>query len=205
MIPVEPQPEPEEFDTCIRQKGLQWLAKKGIDTTTPAPDGFKFTPLWRECLDAIYERYARICAYGGFYIERVTGAPTVEHFVPKSKAPGLAYEWGNYRMVCSLLNGRKRHYEDVLDPFTLPPETFHLNLVTGAILPNPSLEGAALDAAEATIRRLKLDDAACRNRRMEDFDQFRSLRDEAPAEYLSEYLKRRSPFVWYEARRQDLL
>ena len=198
MIPVEPQPEPEDFDARIRQKGLQWLAKKGIDITVPAPDRFEFTPLWRDCLDAIYERYARVCAYGGFYIERVTGAPTVEHFVPKSKAPGLAYEWRNYRMVCSLLNGRKKDYEDVLDPFALPPETFHLNLVSGAIFPNPSLEGEAQEAALATIQRLKLDDAGCRSRRVEDFDGFlRGL----PAEYL----KQRSPFVWYEARRQGLL
>lgn len=198
MIPVVPQSEPADFDANIRQKGLNWLVKKGIDLGSPAPDNFEFNPLWRECLDAMYESYARVCAYGGFYIEKVTGAPTVEHFAPKSKTPRLAYEWSNYRMVCSLLNGRKKDYEDVLDPFALPPETFHLNLATGAIFPNPNLAGPARLAALATIKRLKLDNAECRQRRIEDFDGFR---DGLP----TEYLKRRSPFVWYEAHRQGLL
>lgn len=199
MIPVTPQPEPADFDENIRQKGLRWLAKKNIDLNSSVPDGFEFNTLWRNCLDAMYESYDRVCAYGGFYIERVTGAPTIEHFAPKSKVPRLAYEWGNYRMVCSLLNGRKSDYEDVLDPFTLPVETFYLNLASGAIYPNPGLDGSAQRAALATIKRLKLDGPECRKRRVEDFDGF--LRDGLPAEYL----KRRSPFVWYEANRQGLL
>jgi hypothetical protein len=199
MIPVAPQLEPASFDRIVRQKGLKWLARKGVDLDSPAPDGFEFNALWRNCLDDLYESYGRVCAYGGFYVEMVTGSPSVEHFVSKSKAPRLAYEWGNYRMVCSLLNGRKSDYEDVLDPFTLQPETFHLNLASGAIFPNPGLDTPARVAALATIMRLKLDDAECRRRRVEDFDGF--LRDGLPADYL----KRRSPFVWFEANRQGLL
>lgn len=199
MIPVTAQPEPADFDDKVRQKGLKWLAKKNIDLDLPAPDRFEFNPIWRDCLDAMYEAYDRVCAYGGFYIERVTGAPTIEHFKPKSKVPRLAYEWSNYRMVCSLLNGRKSDYEDVLDPFSLPPETFYLNLLSGEIYPNPNLDNPARIAALATIKRLKLDGPECRKRRVEDFDGF--LRDGLPAEYL----QRRSPFVWYEAHRQNLL
>lgn len=199
MIPVTPEPEPASFDKQVRQKGLNWLEKKGLDLDSPAPDGFEFNSLWRNCLDEMYEIYERVCAYGGFYIEKVTGAPTVEHFIPKSKSPRLAYEWSNYRMVCSLLNGRKNDYEDVLDPFTLRPETFHLNLATGAIYPNPKLDAKVRETAQSTIARLKLDGMECRKRRVEDFDGY--LRDGLPADYL----KRRSPFVWYEAHRQGLL
>lgn len=199
MIPVTAKPEPANFNAKVRQKGLRWLEKKEIDLDAAAPDGFEFNPFWRDCLDDMYELYGRVCAYGGFYIEKVTGSPSVEHFIPKSKTPRLAYEWSNYRMVCSLLNGRKSDYEDVLDPFALSPETFYLNLASGAIYPNPNLDAQSQAAAQATIKRLKLDDDACRKRRTEDFDGY--LRDGLP----TEYLKRRSPFVWYEARRQGLL
>ena len=39
MIPVTPQPEPEDFDTEVRQKGLRWLAKHDIDITVALPPG----------------------------------------------------------------------------------------------------------------------------------------------------------------------
>jgi uncharacterized protein (TIGR02646 family) len=199
MIPVAPQPEPPDFDATIRRKGLRWLAEQGVDLDSPAPERFEFKDLWRRCLDDLYESYGRVCAYAGFHIERVTGSPSVEHFVPKKKRPDLAYEWRNYRLVCGLMNGRKSDYEDVLDPFTLEPETFHLNLVSGAIFVNPGLDESARRAAQATIDRLKLDDAECRKTRQEHYWQYREYA------WPADYLRRVSPFVWFEAGRQGLL
>ena len=58
MIAVTPQPEPEDFDTKVRQKGLRWLAEHDIDITAPLPSGTKLPPYWRACLDELHSRYA---------------------------------------------------------------------------------------------------------------------------------------------------
>lgn len=54
MIPVTPQPEPEDFDTKVRQKGLRWLAEHDIDITDPLPSRTKLPPYWRACLDELH-------------------------------------------------------------------------------------------------------------------------------------------------------
>jgi hypothetical protein len=157
---------------------------------------------WTACLDDLGNAYSWVCAFAGVRIPKVVGSPTVEHFRPKSKFPSEAYEWTNFRLMCGLLNGRKGDYEDVLDPFTLPEETFELDLLSGAIKPNPTLEKsdpALYEQARATINRLKLDDNACRKMRLERFDHF------IQGKTSGEYLEIDSPFVWYEARRQGLL
>ena len=46
MIPVTPQPEPEDFDTKVRQKGLRWLAEHDIDITDPElPQNYHSRPV----------------------------------------------------------------------------------------------------------------------------------------------------------------
>ena len=56
-----------------------------------------------------------------------TGWKTVEHFKPKDLHPGLAYDWDNYRLVCGLLNSRKRVNETILDPFEIEDGWFLLH------------------------------------------------------------------------------
>jgi hypothetical protein len=96
------------------------------------------------------------------------------------------------------MNGRKGTFDDLLDPFTIAPETFHLVLLTGEIFPNPALLEAVQIQAQTTIDRLGLDDGDCRLDRLEYFEDYRNKSiDEA-------YLKRRCPFVWYVIHRQGL-
>ncbi|MBK9372739.1 MAG: hypothetical protein IPN03_03135 [Holophagales bacterium] len=199
MIPVALQPEPEGFDEKVRQKGSSWLRGKGLSASSTLPDGESLQSYWRACLDDLHHAYKGVCAYLSVYIERVLGAGTVDHFVPKSRSLGLAYEWRNYRLACSRMNSRKRDYETVLDPFDLDESPFHLELVTGKIYPKPFLPPALTASALATIERLGLDDADCREMRTRHFDEcWRG--DVSPA-----YLSRVSPFVYQEARRQGLL
>jgi uncharacterized protein (TIGR02646 family) len=198
MIPVAPQPEPAGFDQMVRQPGRRWMQGKGIDTTLPLPKGTKLDPCWRKCLPELYRAYGGICAYVSIHIPRTTGAKSVDHFVAKSSEPAQAYEWSNFRLASSKMNGQKNVFEDVLDPFTLNPETFHLNLFDGAIRVNSKLSGDAKTAAQATIDRLGLDDEDCREDRRDYFDDYRRNNDET-------VLKRKAPFVWYEAQRQGLL
>jgi hypothetical protein len=203
VIPVTPQCEPVDFDATVRQPGLNWLRERVKDVSMPLPIGFRWTMThWTACLDNLGDAYGWVCAFAGVRIPKVVGSPTVEHFRPKSQYPTEAYEWTNFRLMCGLLNGRKGDYEDVLDPFALPERTFCLDLSSGAIYPNPTLEKSnptLYEQAKATIKRLKLDSNDCRTMRLERFDHYVQGKTDR------EYLELDSPFIWYEAQRQGLL
>lgn len=127
------------------------------------------------------------------------GGGSVDHFIAKSASAGLAYEWTNYRLACSTMNSRKRNYSNVLDPFALASDLFRLQLSTGHIYPNPTLNAAPMRIVEETIERLGLDDPQCREMRARWYQDY--LEHNLP----SVYLKSKAPFVWTEANRQGLL
>lgn len=206
MIPVTAQPEPAAFDTEVRQKGLAHLNKRGFSLNQPLPPKADIEPYWRACLTDLHQAYDGVCAYLGIYIERVMGGASVDHFIAKSASARLAYEWSNYRLACSAMNSRKRDFSDLIDPFSdvLIWELFRLELVTGRIYPSPEfpnlyLNSFAMKPVERTIERLGLDDPQCRELRARQYQEY--LQYDLPADYL----KQKSPFVWYEANRQGLL
>jgi len=199
MIHVAAQPEPTSFDAEVRQRGLSWLRKRSIPLDQPLPPGIKLEPYWRCCLDEIHESYNGCCAYLAIFIERITGGSSVDHFIAKSQRADLAYEWSNYRLACSRMNSRKRDYDDALDPFEVETGWFHLELITGRIYPNPQTSVAQETSIQKTIDRLGLDDAGSREIRARHYQEYRE------GLYSDDYLKRRSPFVWSEAKRQGLL
>lgn len=165
-------------------------------STNPCPKVLS----WRgDCLTALHRAYGGVCAYLCVFVERCTGGMSVDHFVAKSALAGLAYEWSNYRLACTTINSRKRDFDDVLDPFELEPNGFHLELTTGRIFPNPGLESAPMARVVQTIERLGLDDPLCREMRVRWFDEY--LNCPLP----QEYLRQKSPLVWIEAKRQGLL
>ena len=199
VIPVTSQPEPLSFDADVRKPGLDYLRKSGITPNLPAPAKTEFKPCWRACLGELHSRYNGICAYTCIYLERVTGGISVDHFVAKSMARAeLAYQWSNYRLASMAMNVRKNRYDDVLDPFSLTAETFHLELVSGSIFPNPALAGTNTEPAVA-IARLGLDDPEFRQTRASWFGDY------VNRDISEHYLQTHSPFVWYEAQRQGLL
>ena len=200
MIPVKPQPEPAEFDETVRQPGLAWIRGAQLDPANPFPEGMDARPYWRECLRTLYEAYDGVCAYLGIFFERVTGAASDDHFVPKSTAKAeFAYHWPNYRLACLRMNTLKRDFADVLDPFEIREGMFHLELVTGRIYPNPDLLKGEFEQVERTIVRLGLDEPDCRGMRSRDFGEYVS------GNVSADFLRRRFPFLWSEASRQGLL
>lgn len=199
MLHIDQQPEPANFDAQVRQKGLTYLRNTGFDLTKPLPRGSTLSPYWRACLPELYASYGGVCAYLAIHFERVIGADTVDHFAPKSKRADQAYEWSNFRLACSRMNSRKYNFQDVLDPFLIDDGYFRIELVSGRIYPNPELDPAIQGMADKTIKRLKLDNAECREIRARHFSEFTS------GDYTQKYLKKISPFVWYEAKRQGLL
>ena len=199
MIHVTAQPEPPSFDGEVRQKGLAWLRKKKIALDQPLPTNTTIEPNWRHCLDDMHASYNGCCAYLAIFFERVTGGGSVDHFIAKSQRADLAYEWSNYRLACSRMNSRKRDYDDVLDPFGVETGWFQLEPISGRIFPNPRLSEEQQQAVKATIDRLGLDDAGNREIRARHYQEYRE------GFYTADFLKKRSPFVWMEANRQELL
>ena len=188
VIPVKRQPVPVGFDVKVGRKGARVLSKH--KPTPPIESAFwKGKEHWRLALADLCDSYDQICAFAAIRIERVTGARSVEHFKPKSKHPHLAYEWENFRLVCGLMNGRKLDYEDVLDPFEIPPHTFDINPFSGAIHVHSKCPLGIRGEAQATIDRLKLDDAECRRVRC---DHIQKLFDH---DWTLAETRRQSPFV----------
>ena len=199
MIPVALQPEPADFDDQVRQRGHDWLATHDIPLNQAPRDPSALPNYWTFSNKQLWEAYSGTCAYLAIYFEWVTGASSTDHFVAKSKNAGDAYEWNNYRLSCLGPNRNKAKFDDVLDPIGLSADTFVLNLASGEIKPNPSIEDALLKrAARKTIRRLKLDSPDHNAMRAKHFSRYLRCKDE-------QTLRELSPFVWYEARRQGLL
>jgi hypothetical protein len=200
MIPVTPAEEPDDFDQKVRLKGFGYIENHKLDPGSALPHGAKLPPYWRECLDDLHAAYHGICAYACRYIDRQTGARSVDHYVAKSALVGEAYEWRNYRLACARMNARKRAYDDVLDPFAIKPDTFRLELVTGHVYANEeALTQEELASAKDTLVRLGLDDGVSQRARADDWGHY--INGLVSADWLRDY----SPFVWIEAKRQDLL
>lgn len=213
MIRVAPAPEPPTFDARVRQPGLRAIAELVGEPAAKKRPGPKRAPVatrredlkpehfpayWQAMSDDLLSAYGRICAYACLYIERLTGAATVDHWAPKSTTWNRVYEWDNYRLACAILNARKKDYGDVLDPFAVEDGLFALDLVSLKAVPGPAA-GARTQAVKETIRRLHLDSS--------DYA-------EALGDYLEEYrgnhislayLAKRAPFLARELRRQGQL
>jgi hypothetical protein len=214
MIHVDQAPEPPDFDTKVRQPGLSAVAEmvgepplirrrgprrpKIADRREDIPPE-KFPPFWTLAIDEMMDVYKQICAYMAIYIEKVTGAATVDHMIPRSVEWRQVYEWDNYRLACSLMNSRKSDAIFVLDPFRIRSGWFELELVDFQLKPAASLSSHVRTRVERAIARLRLNDRECCR-----------AREEYALDYWTEEiplsrLERRAPFVALELRRQGRL
>lgn len=200
MIRVAKQEPPDDFETRVRQPGQIFLGK------SPHPKSKQWSnrPYWRRISGALHTAYGGIFAYSCHWIPYDTGADTVEHFKPKSKYPHHAYEWSNYRLVCSTLNGRKGDHEDVLDPFTIQDEWFVLEFPSLLVKPAPDLAGDLRAKVIATRRRLKLnDDESCVKARLRYVRLYCSFHCQGIIPL--DYLHAEAPFIAREIERQGLV
>lgn len=194
MIPVQQQSEPTDFDSKVRLKGKAFLKK------VPQPQAWSNREYWRESLKDLHEAYNKVCAYSAQWIPWIEGSPTVDHFIPKSVKPELAYEWNNFRLSCLKMNARKQDFQDVLDPFQIQLEWFILDFPSLLIKPNPALEESIKIQVKSTIKRLKLnDDDDCVKHRQDWLMRY------CEKKFPFEFLKETAPFIAYELERQDLV
>lgn len=199
MIPVAPKPEPAGFDASVRQPGLTWLRVNGLAGMVSPPPKKTIKAYWTNCLPELMSAYDSVCAYASLRIAPVTGAQSVEHFAPKSRALSDAYEWDNYRLACARMNARKNNFTDVLDPFAMPLGVFELVVGNGELRPAAGVGGQLLLDARATIARLKLDDPDIRAARLSIIDHYLA------GDFSTAFLARESPFIHGELDRLGLL
>jgi hypothetical protein len=161
MIRCNVYPEPSDFNAKVRTRGKAFLA------TTPKPSNkqWRTREYWMASHDQLYDLYGGICLYCASWTARkdsvrLTGNTSIDHFLPKSICPELAYEWTNYRLCRSQLNQRKDDSLDVMDPLAIDNDWFQLDFFTFRIQPNPTASRIIFNRVESTINRLGLNDAA---------------------------------------------
>ena len=85
-----------------------------------------------------------------------TSHPEIDHYVPKSIDPDLAFEWTNLLPACRLCNeakGCQNHNNALLKPDAEDPEPyFWINRDSGELEADPKLSEAEKKRAEETIR-----------------------------------------------------
>src|SRR5918912_2982599 len=135
MIPVQQKPEPASFQANVRAPGRAFLAKY------PRPTKKQYgKERARYCVNArgdLHTAYGGMCAYSAQWMP--LGDATVDHYIPKSHDPNLAFEWSNYRLSRDKLNHHKADSLDVMDPFKIKPDWFIINFTNFHIEPNPGL------------------------------------------------------------------
>jgi uncharacterized protein (TIGR02646 family) len=178
---------------------MAWLRKHRVKFAQPPLNAGKLPPYWRKIQKDLWNAYRGTCAYLCIYFEWPSGTSSIDHFIAKSRNAGVAYEWSNYRLSSLGMNRNKNRFDDILDPFEIKSDTFLLNLASGEIKPNPDLACDARSKAVETIDRLGLNDPECMKMRADHYTDF--LKHDVSCNWL----ERKSPFVWYEARRQNLL
>ena len=200
MIPVKLKSEHPDFEKKVRRSGQKWLFTKLYPIqklNIAAPPKTKFPSHWTKILPEFHGAYGGICSYLGTYISLATGAASMDHFAPKSKIAGLAYEWDNFRLACLLMNSRKNNFTGLLDPFSMPEKVFHLVLTTGKLEINSAVLGTSIEKeALETISRLKLDSKINRDDRATLFTEYKT------GDRSSRLMQLYHPFVWSEILRQ---
>lgn len=199
LIPINPAGEPASFDKRVRLPGQAFLR------TTPNPVGAEWDDnnYWRRSIGDLQTAYSSICAYCGSWTTSRGAHSTpsyrsVDHFVPKSVSPAQAYEWDNFRLCRTRLNGRKSDHRDVLDPFTLAPGWFQLRFLTFFVVPDLTLPPNDQDTVLATINRLQLN-------RDNDYvnERIGAIREYCLGNATKTHLRTYFPFIASEMNRQD--
>jgi hypothetical protein len=196
VIPIRLQPEPSTFDQLVREKGKLFLINFSI--SNPSTKQWEKKDYWKYSRKDLYDAYDGICAYSAHWIP-FTDNPNIDHYIPKSVRPDLAYEWNNYRLSCSYANSLKKDFQDVLDPFQICNDMFFLDFPSLLVIANSALTEERKKSVEETRDRLKLND-----------DRYVNVRSRWLELYCTEDLrltglKKNAPFIAYELERQNLI
>ena len=205
MIPVKLAPEPLSFHETVRVPGQEFLRSQGIQNLADKPTGkidWSNYQFWRICSKDLYDSYQGICCYVGMRINGplFVNEKSVEHFIPKSIQPFLAYEWSNYRLACRKANS-DRGTKPVIDPFTVCPNEFRLNLLNGELYPDPSLSDKRRLQVLETINNIGLNQNFWSRLRLQYYNYYLNNLKGTSIIELQEFLEKNAPIVLAELKR----
>lgn len=193
MIPVEEKPEPADFSANVRVPGQAFLRR----IPRPTKKQYGKARYWVNAREDLFRAYSGVCAYCAQFV--VFGDMTVDHHVPKSADPALAYEWSNYRLSRKKLNNHKDNSLHVMDPFKIKYDWFTINFASFFIEPLPGLPQYLETHIQKTIDILHLNTD-------DDLVQERSrvVVEYSIDKFPMSHLEKRFPFIAYELKRQGL-
>lgn len=158
MMPVSLPRPPTHYQARVRGSGLRFLGR----TPNPTNEQWSKHRYWQNIHSDLYGWHKGVCVYCASWTphprQHGVDHTSIDHFVPKSVNPRLAYEWSNFRMVRAKLNNRKDNFQDVIDPCTLQVGWFQLNFTSFFLEPDGGLPPAVRRRVVATIQRLLLND-----------------------------------------------
>lgn len=192
LIRVASKPEYPGFNTQVRQPGAAFLAT----CPNPTSEQFRKKNFWDRAAKELHAAYSGICAYTATYLP---DQGSVDHFVPKTINPALAYEWTNYRLASGRVNTCKGNQTSVLDPFIVEDDWFELDVPSCLLKAKSDLPKSLRAQINATINSLRLN--------ADDYyvqERCNILIDYAKGEISLGFLKRRYPFLAKEVERQSL-
>jgi len=197
VIRVTLPPAPLHYEASVKLPGEAFL--RAVRHPTSAQ--WNQHRYWNLIHDDLYRDLQGICNYcASWSPRRSTGDDhtSIDHFVPKSRVPTLAYSWKNFRLCRERLNNRKKHHGDIVDPCGVRNGVFVIDFDTFQIKPLHSLPGPVARQIRETIDRLELNtDRDYVNERI------RVVRAYSLDEVTINYVTDRYPFIAAQMRAQD--
>ena len=130
MIRIQRYSPPPHYKQDVQQRGRKYLARN----PTPSSRDFNGHAYWHSIHDNLY---SGICVYCATWTPRSGGADqtSIDHFIPKSEEPSMAYDWDNFRLCRRRLNTRKGASLEVMDPFYIEDGWFTIDFTSFLIRP----------------------------------------------------------------------
>jgi uncharacterized protein (TIGR02646 family) len=197
VIRIQRLTPPTRYASKVRDKGGRFLNR----IPRPSAQDFRKHSYWREVHKDLYIGYGGICAYCASWTPRKQSPgvdhTSIDHFIPKSVEPNLAYEWDNFRLCRSRLNQNKDDNTDVIDPLQVENGWFCLDFLTFLIKPNVESPMGIQNLVQQTIDRLLLNHNDYVNERVGVVREYST--DIITLTQVSE----KYPFIAAEIRRQN--
>lgn len=192
LIRVAQKPEYPGFDSQVRQPGAAFLSV----CPNPTSEQFRKKNFWNRAAKELHAAYSGICAYTATYLPE---QGSVDHFLPKTLNPELAYEWSNFRLASGRVNSCKSNQTNILDPFDVDNDWFEMDIPSCLLRAKAGLQSELRARINTTINSLRLN--------ADDYyvqERCNILIDYAKGEISLSFLKRRYPFLAKEIGRQNL-
>jgi len=198
MIRIAAVPPAPNYEFSVRHPGSQFLA------LSPSPSSAQFRQhnYWSRIHQYLYDSYSGICSYCASWIPRATHLASdhhssVDHFLPKSHYPELAYQWTNFRISRKDINENKGDDCEIVDQFYIENGWFELDFLSCRIKASPQAHPILRQRIQHTIQILQLNEVPLIDERTQVIGNY--AHDRMPFADLDRFY----PFIAREVARQN--